>query len=239
MIQGADRSMAMDFLFHLCESYKIKSWGTSWEYFRQYKQLYASVTGQYMDRNDSKEILKVRYYTPSVMTGTDCPIQWQDAVLVHRFGLVAPNGGGKDVADSGDLLALQTFNIAYDTGVFSGERHRIQLAGCYLGLAFTGARPAEFVDGERKSGKDGCLEELFPRKPRVAHEEDGTKALEPSSGLLEDILAQEYASRGRPKALCYEDILLMVVRHPNTSEDVLAMSIKFAHHKGADNNPKP
>ncbi|KAF3763489.1 hypothetical protein M406DRAFT_352374 [Cryphonectria parasitica EP155] len=130
---GADRSMAMDFLFHLCESYKIKSWGTSWEYFRQYKQLYASVTGQYMDRNDSKEILK-----------------WHDAVLVHRFGLVAPNGGGKDVADSGDLLALQTFNIAYDTGVFSGERHRIQLAGCYLGLAFTGARPAEFVDGGAK-----------------------------------------------------------------------------------------
>jgi hypothetical protein len=50
----------MDFLLHLCEAYRIKSWGTSWEYFRQYKQLYASVTGRYMDRNNSKEILKVR-----------------------------------------------------------------------------------------------------------------------------------------------------------------------------------
>ena len=40
-------------------------------------------------------------------------------------------------------------------------------------------------------------------------------------------------------ALCYEDILLMVVRHPQTGEDVLAMSITFIHHKGADNKPKP
>ena len=51
--------MAMDFLLHLCETYKIRSWGTSWEYFRQYKQLYATVTGKYMDRNDSKEVQKV------------------------------------------------------------------------------------------------------------------------------------------------------------------------------------
>jgi hypothetical protein len=51
--------MAMDFLLHLCEAYRIKSWGTSWEYFRQYKQLYASATGRYMDRNDSREVLKV------------------------------------------------------------------------------------------------------------------------------------------------------------------------------------
>jgi hypothetical protein len=52
--------MSMDFLLHLCETYKIQSWGTSWEYFRQYKQLYASVTGKLMDRNDSNEVKKVR-----------------------------------------------------------------------------------------------------------------------------------------------------------------------------------
>jgi hypothetical protein len=28
------------------------------------------------------------------------------------------------------------------------------------------------------------------------------------------------------------------VRHPGTGDDVLAMSIKFIHHKGADNKPK-
>ncbi|KAK4220404.1 hypothetical protein QBC38DRAFT_550690, partial [Podospora fimiseda] len=31
----------------------------------------------------------------------------------------------------------------------------------------------------------------------------------------------------------------MVVRHPETGEDVLAMSTKFVHHKVADNKPKP
>ena len=53
---NAKKSTAMDFLDYLCEKYRIKSWGTSWEYFRQYKQLYASVTGLLMDRNDSKKI---------------------------------------------------------------------------------------------------------------------------------------------------------------------------------------
>ncbi|KAK3943772.1 hypothetical protein QBC46DRAFT_253333, partial [Diplogelasinospora grovesii] len=201
VIGKADRAMAMDFLLHLCEAYSIKSWGTSWEYFRQYKQLYASVTGRYMDRNNSREVLK-----------------WHDATLVPRFNLQAPNSGGKDVADSGDLLALQTFNIAYDTSIFSWERHRIQLSGCYLGLAFTGARPAEFVDGEKKSPKDGCLEELFGRKAIEGSfsgkDEDGAR--DEDSRVLEEILSQETVGRGRPKCLCYEDILLMVVRHSIT-----------------------
>ena len=59
MIKQADRAMAMDFLDHLCETWKIASEGTSWEYWRQYKQLYSSVTGRYVDRNDSREVLKV------------------------------------------------------------------------------------------------------------------------------------------------------------------------------------
>ncbi|OXV05933.1 hypothetical protein Egran_06299 [Elaphomyces granulatus] len=130
-IEEADRAMSMDFLLHLCETYKIQSWGTSWEYFRQYKQLYASVTGKLMDRNDSNEVKK-----------------WHDATLVPRYGLSPPKDG-KDVGDSGDLLALQTFNIAYDTGIFPRERHRLQLSACYLILACTGARPAEVVDNEK------------------------------------------------------------------------------------------
>lgn len=62
VMQEADRAIAMDFLHHLCESSNIKWEGISWEYFRQYKQLYSSVTSQYMDRNDSREILKVYIY---------------------------------------------------------------------------------------------------------------------------------------------------------------------------------
>ncbi|KAK3351903.1 hypothetical protein B0H65DRAFT_537915 [Neurospora tetraspora] len=151
------------------------------------------------------------------------------------------HSGGKDVADSGDLLALLTFNIAYDTGVVPWEGHRVNLSGCYLGLAFTGARTAEFVDGEKKSPKDKCLEELFGRNAIVGSSGDKDKdaALDESSSVLEQILSQEIVGRGRPKCLCYEDILLMVVRHPETGEDVLAMLIKSIHHKGADNKPKP
>ncbi len=51
----------MDFLHHLCETYRIRSWGSSWQYFRQYKQLYNSATGHHMDTNDSKEVMKVRF----------------------------------------------------------------------------------------------------------------------------------------------------------------------------------
>lgn len=47
------------FLYWICDNYRIKSWGTSWEYFRQFKQLFAAVRGQYMDRNDSKEVPEV------------------------------------------------------------------------------------------------------------------------------------------------------------------------------------
>ncbi|RYP48545.1 hypothetical protein DL768_005584 [Monosporascus sp. mg162] len=173
----------------------IKSWGISWEYFRQYKQLYASVTGRYMHRNDSREVLK-----------------WHDATLVPLFDLQAPNSGGKDVADAGALLALQTFNIAFDTSIFFWE-----------------------------SPKDGCWEELFGRE--AIEGSFGGKgeggALDDVSRVLEEILSQETVGRGRSKCLCYEDILLMVVRYPETGEDVLAMLIKFIHHKGADNKPKP
>ncbi|KAK4119900.1 hypothetical protein N657DRAFT_243662 [Parathielavia appendiculata] len=177
----------------------------------------------------------------AVWTGTTVKEvkKWHDAILVPRYGLQAPCTRGKDVANAETLLVLQAFNIKYDTGIFSRERHRIRLLGCYLGLAFTGARPAEFVDGERKSGKDGCLEELFPRHAIGSVPSDEDKAPDEHSRLLEEMMSQEYESRGRPGALCYEDIQLMVVRHPETGEDVLAMAIRLARRGGAGSKPKP
>jgi hypothetical protein len=42
------------------------------------------------------------------------------------------------------------------------------------------------------------------------------------------------------KALCYEDIILWVVRSPQKGgRDVLAMEVYLQHHKGVDNKPKP
>lgn len=57
--------------------------------------------------------------------------------------------------------------------------------------------------------------------------------------MLEELLLRETAGRARPKVLCYNDILLTVVRQPDTGDDVLATAIKFIHHKGADNKPNP
>lgn len=42
------------------------------------------------------------------------------------------------------------------------------------------------------------------------------------------------------KALCYEDIILWIVKDPKQGgRDVWAMEVHFRHHKGADNKPKP
>lgn len=49
---------------------------------------------------------------------------------------------------------------------------------------------------------------------------------------------QKIEGHGRLKALCYKDILLIVMHYLETGEDVLAMAIKFIHHKGSDNKPK-
>ncbi|KAL8377037.1 hypothetical protein RB595_007934 [Gaeumannomyces hyphopodioides] len=214
-LKKANKGTTMSFLVFLCQLYKIRAQGTLGIYRRQFKQLYALATGKYMDMNDSRETKKLEDH------------------LAKVFKLQKPNVAAKDVADAGDLLALLTFNIAYDTGTFSGERYRIQLSACYLALAYTGARPAELVDGERRSKTDGCYQELF--LPNASRE----PLLDGGSAVLEDLLSQESNNRGRPKALCYEDISLMVVRHPETGKDDLVMSIKFTHHKGADNKPKP
>ncbi|KAK3898542.1 hypothetical protein C8A05DRAFT_47176 [Staphylotrichum tortipilum] len=164
-------------------------------------------------------------------------LKWHDAILVPKYNLQPPCILGKDVANADTLLALLTFNIKYDTGIFSWEGHRVQLAGCYLGLAFTGARPAEFVDREKMSD-DGECQEIFQTVMKNISGYEG-EAPDKHSRLLEDMISQEYEDRGRPKALCYEDILLMIVCHPETGEDILVMYIRLMHHKGMDNKPKP
>ncbi|KAK7211891.1 hypothetical protein V2G26_019069 [Clonostachys chloroleuca] len=225
-IQNLKRETTQDFVLHMCERYNITSWGSMAEYIRQFQQLYTNINGQYMDRNHSKEVYK--YYR---------------RVCVPRFGHRAPNIDGKPVLNVDNLCVILTFNIAFDTSIFPGERHRINLAGCYQLLCYTGARPAELVDGERKKPKDGSLEEVFGHKvgqlPSSENSESSVMSPDERAKLVEGLLTQETMGRGRPKALCYEDILMMIVRHPVTGRCIPAMAIKFIYHKGADNKPKP
>lgn len=167
--------------------------------------------------------------------------QWHNAILVPRYGLRPPDIDGEPVLGPNDLLTLLTFNIAYDTGIFSIERQRINLSGIYLFLSYTGARPAEIVDNEKQKPKDGSHEEFWDERGGFLDDEEPTGTVpDMATRVLEEILTQETEGRGWcPKPLCYEYVHLMVVRHPETHEDVLAMGIRLVHHKGADNKPKP
>ncbi|GKT51782.1 uncharacterized protein ColSpa_11963 [Colletotrichum spaethianum] len=160
-----------------------------------------------MDRNNAKELYKFHH-----------------TVLIPCFGYRAPNINGKLVLGANNLLAILTFNIAYNTGIFPSKRQRPQLAGCYQLLCYTGARPAEIMHAKKKKPKDGCTEEIFQlkgvkltnyecSKDAENVDDDDQPPQDNNSLLLNRLLLQETAGRGRPKALCYEDILMMVVCH--------------------------
>ncbi|KAG7448835.1 uncharacterized protein BT62DRAFT_1074364 [Guyanagaster necrorhizus] len=141
-----------------------------------------------MDLNDSKKVYK-----------------FHKNVLIHNFGLQAPNVCRKTITDSGDLLALLSFNIAYDYRVFPSERQRLNVAACYFILAYTGCQPAEVVDGDKNRPWDGSWEELFSSKAILPllqkPPEDDAYAKE-----LTKLLERETTHRSCPRALCYEDI---------------------------------
>ncbi|OQV09690.1 hypothetical protein CLAIMM_13783 [Cladophialophora immunda] len=106
-------------------------------------------------------------------------------------------------------------------------------------LAFTSCWPAEIVDSERKRPDDGTWDELFADDRFGVSLEDFPETPADPEKQLENLLIREQLDRGRPNASCYEDVKLMIIRHPETSCDTPAMAAKFIHHKGADNKRKP
>ncbi|KAK1446546.1 FluG domain-containing protein [Colletotrichum tamarilloi] len=60
-LENVSRETMMSFFLRISEWSigKIKSWGTTQVYIRQFQQLYTTVAGRYMDRNDAKELYKV------------------------------------------------------------------------------------------------------------------------------------------------------------------------------------
>lgn len=60
-LKNVARETMMSFFLRISEwsMGKIKSWGTTQVYIRQFQQLYTTVAGRYMDRNDAKELYKV------------------------------------------------------------------------------------------------------------------------------------------------------------------------------------
>ena len=62
-----DRPMLKDHLDWMCNTLNINSEGTSWQYWRQFKQLYNVVNGRHVDTNDSIEVKKVQLRYPSIL----------------------------------------------------------------------------------------------------------------------------------------------------------------------------
>ncbi|KAL7953081.1 hypothetical protein V8C34DRAFT_71473 [Trichoderma compactum] len=160
----------INYLDWVCQEYRITSEDSSWVLFREWKQLYQKETGKNITWNETKEIKK-----------------WHD-IIARRHGLRKSNMGanGKPTMGTNGLYSLLNFNIGYDTKIFPAEGHRVQLAGCWILLACTGARPAEIVDHERKPPKDGSYEELWSQRlAEDANKSDNKIADNDESRVLE------------------------------------------------------
>jgi len=119
-----------------------------------------------MDTHDSNEIHKLPQSPPLVTIDS---LLTPSLVLQEapdpQFRLEVPILLIKTVNDSGDLLALQSFNFACDHRIFPDERQQLDVAGCYPLLAYTGCRPADVVDGEKNLPLDGCWTSSSATKP--------------------------------------------------------------------------
>ena len=89
-------------------------------------------------------------------------------------------------------------------------------------------------DTDVTSGSDDSDDELLSKKSRKL--EIGNLASERDSLAAK---SDEEQTR-RHKAICYEDIVLWIVKDvKHGGRDILAMEVFLRHHKGADRKPKP
>jgi hypothetical protein len=97
---------------------------------------------------------------------TNPRFQFHKGEVVEKYDLRDSKERIKTVTDSGDLLALLSFNFAYDQRILPTERQRLDIAACYLILGYTGCRPAEIVDITKKkpaeSASEPCHGNLIP-----------------------------------------------------------------------------
>ncbi|KAI0431595.1 hypothetical protein F5Y09DRAFT_354726 [Xylaria sp. FL1042] len=92
-------------------------------------------------------------------------------------------------------------------------------------------QPAELVDNKRKKPKDSSLKELFGIKAVILAERPGSKVErdkedEDNTSKLGKLFLRKTIGRDRLKALCYKDILMMIVCYFMTGRAIPAISIK-------------
>jgi hypothetical protein len=174
--------------------------------------------------------------------------------LTEEFG-VDRTVKAKPVLGPDDVLLLFTHHWARDTCTFPTEDQRQALAAIILLSIYTGCRPAELVDGTKRGAArcdlhgadnsddaDNADEETDPDDDNPDDPDyEGQDPWDNSADADCDDGTGELGTLTRSyKALCYEDIRLWVVQNPTRGQrDLVAMDITFAHHKGADRQPKP
>lgn len=126
-----------------------------------------------------------------------------------------------------DLYRVLLYLWVKDISVFPNERQQHQLATIQLFAAYTSARPAELVNGEvSKEQKAKFSGNWSSHNP---WDDPDNSDYEQGGGKPE-----------RSKALCWEDVCLMLLRDPDNKEwPVVAMKVTLSHHKGVNRKPKP
>jgi hypothetical protein len=139
----------------------------------------------------------------------------------------------KPVLGVDDLLLLLTCHWARDKFTFPTERQRVQFALILLLAAYTGCRPAELVDASKSvnTSKPTKVKDQWDNLDSVEYDDvDDDK----------DAMSGVESASARCKALCYEDVRLLIVQNLVRGEqDVLAIEVTMAHHKGVDKRLKP
>jgi hypothetical protein len=114
----------------------------------------------------------------------------------------------KPISDVDSITLALVHHWAKDTSVFPSERQRVQVPAIWNLCGGTGARPGEFVDATvslksdtSKPGQD--LNRLNP------WDDANNPEFLPESN--------DHRDGDRPKALCYEDVRMYIVRVKNTS----------------------
>ena len=77
-LRNVSRELAMDFFLFVCESYNVRSWGSSKVYIRQFQEMYTTITGKFMNRNHARDLYHVRI----LLLSTTSPTKMSSSITI-------------------------------------------------------------------------------------------------------------------------------------------------------------
>jgi hypothetical protein len=200
------------------------------QYWRQFKMLSAKHNGITIDGKVAWEVHKVKESEFWEFNRDAEEIrQYIMTVLKPLFNL-DPGIKSKPISDVDSITLALVHHWAKDTSVFPTERQRVQLPAIWNLCGGTGARPGEFVDATAALRVDASKPGRDSGWRHPWDDAENPEFLAESNG---------HQDGERPKALCYEDVRIYIVRVKNTSQSRLGMEVKLGHHKGSEYRPKP